>query len=473
MRSSPSRSRVSLLATLLLAASHLGSALTVPQVYKNTNLLRTIDASKAYIKETVAVIIENTSDKPQTDYYLPFSVPGSSAVSYVECKDKKENTPCKAEAVDDNSDYPLKYYKITLPKTLQPKDQITLSITAGLTGALEPIPAVIGQSDKQFLSYTGDKYVPSPYLTEKQKTKFRAANGEIPEYTVYGGKDVEKSGYTITYGPYDDIPAQNSDDDRITFTVRFEFTNPVVYMEKLERDIEVSHWGNNLAIEERYWMTNNGAKLRDQFSRLSWATTSYYNPPTAAIKTLLFPLRGGSKDAYYTDEVGNVSTSRFRSDSREAVLDIKPRFPIFGGWNYSFVIGWNNDLPGYLRKGKGDSYILKVPLLQGPTASTSYGTVEVRLILPEGATDIKYDSPVPIHKEERFLHKTFMDTLGRTTVKLTIDNMVDDLKNRDIIVTYNYSAMAAFRKPLTVLVSVFSLYAVSAVLGKIDLSIGK
>ncbi|KAF3939351.1 hypothetical protein ABW19_dt0205844 [Dactylella cylindrospora] len=464
-----SHSRVSALATLLLAASHLGLSLDVPQVFKNTNLLRTIDGSKGYIKETIAVIIENISDKPQTEYYIPFSVPGS-AVSYVECKDKKEGTPCAAEALDDATDYPLKYYKITLPSTLAPKGQITLTISAAITGALEPIPPVIAQGDKQFLSYFGDRYAPSAYLTEKQKTKFRAANGEIPDYSKFEGKDdPEKSGFTLTYGPYDNIKPGTLD----AIAVRFEFTNPVIYMEKLERDIEISHWGNNLAIEERYWMTNNGAKLKDQFSRLTWATTSYYNPPTAAIKSLLFPLQPGSKDAYYTDEVGNVSTSKFRSDSREAILDIKPRYPVFGGWNYSFVVGWNNDLPAYLRRGKGDEYILKVPLLQGPQQSTTYGKVEVRVILPEGATNVKYQSPIAIHQEESFLHKTFMDTVGRTTLKLTIDNVVDDLKNKDIIVTYNYSTLAAFRKPVTVLVSVFSLYVIYAILGRIDLSIGK
>ncbi|KAF3923477.1 hypothetical protein ABW21_db0208270 [Orbilia brochopaga] len=469
----PLHSRACLCATLLLAASHLGLSLEVPQVFKNTNLLRTIDASKGYIKETIAVIIENTSDKPQTEYYLPFSVPGSSAVSFVECKDKKEGTPCKAEPVDDATDYPLKYYRITLPATLKPKGQVTLTISAGITGALEPIPAIIGQGDKQFLSYTGDRYSPSAYPTEKQKTKFRAANGEIPDYTDFGAKDVDKSGYIITYGPYDNIKPRSSGSKKETFTIRFEFTMPVIYMEKMERDIEVSHWGNNLAIEERYWMTNNGAKLKDQFSRLAWATTSYYNPPTAAIKGLLFPLRGGSKDAYYTDEVGNVSTSKFRSDSREAILDIKPRYPVFGGWNYSFVVGWNNDLPDYLRKEKDDGYILKVPLLQGPSQSTSYGEVEVQIILPEGATDVTYSAPFPIDKEERFLHKTFMDTLGRTTIKLTINNVVDDLKNRDIIVTYKYSTSAALRKPLVVLGSVFGVYLVSALLTRIDLSIGK
>jgi oligosaccharyltransferase complex subunit alpha (ribophorin I) len=34
-----------------------------------------------------------------------------------------------------------------------------------------------------------------------------------------------------------------------------------VFVEHLERDVEVSHWGNNLAIEERYKLTNHAARL--------------------------------------------------------------------------------------------------------------------------------------------------------------------------------------------------------------------
>jgi len=118
---------------------------------------------------------------------------------------------------------------------------------------------------------------------------------------------------------------------------------------------------------------------------VTWATTAYYNPPTAAIKGFVFNLLPGSKDAYFTDEIGNVSTSRFRSNHREAHLDLKPRYPIFGGWNYSFVVGWNNELGSFLRKSKGDEYVMKVPFLEGPREAVTYKTVEVTIILPEGA----------------------------------------------------------------------------------------
>ena len=91
---------------------------------------------------------------------------------------------------------------------------------------------------------------------------------------------------------------------------------------------------------------------------------------------------------YFTDEIGNISTSRFRSNSREANLELKPRYPVFGRWNFPFRIGWDANLKYFLRKTKGgDSYVLKVPLLEGPkqTEGVSYEKIEVRVILPEGA----------------------------------------------------------------------------------------
>lgn len=120
---------------------------------------------------------------------------------------------------------------------------------------------------------------------------------------------------------------------------------------------------------------------------MSWASTSYYNPPTSAIKQLTFPLIPGARDAYFTDEIGNVSTSRFRSNIREANLELKPRYPVFGGWNYSFVIGWNHDLQDFLRvSNDGEQFVLKVPFLEGPKESVTYDALEVIVVLPEGST---------------------------------------------------------------------------------------
>jgi len=71
------------------------------------------------------------------------------------------------------------------------------------------------------------------------------------------------------------------------------------------------------------------------------------------------------------------------------------------------------------------------------------------------------------------LHRTFMDTLGRTTLTLTAINLVDELRDRDVVVTYSYPFLAGFRKPVVMFGGMLVVFAVSWVIGNLDVSIGK
>lgn len=224
----------------------------------------------------------------------------------------------------------------------------------------------------------------------KQKTDVKFPSNKIPDYTIIpsSGSTLEspqKAGSKFTYGTFGEVLPGASEPVR----VRYEFTNPLIHISKLERDIEVSHWGGNVAFEERYTLHNRAANLSSPFNRVTWAAQQYYKPATTAIKELGFPLKVGSLTPYFTDVIGNVSTSRFRSNKREANLEIKPRYPIFGGWNYPFRVGWDADAQNLLRKlPSDDTYVLKVPFLEGPKQpeGVAYEQIEVRVILPEGAT---------------------------------------------------------------------------------------
>jgi oligosaccharyltransferase complex subunit alpha (ribophorin I) len=316
-------------------------------------------------------------------------------------------------------------------------------------------------------------------VTEKQKTKIKFPNADIPDFTKLPKElnadskaDPEKQGSTFTYGPYNSIPAGAAQE----VSVRYEFTKPLTYASLLERDIEVSHWGGNLASEERYWLQNRGAHLKNHFSRVDWQKSAYMNPATSALKALILPLHPGAVDPYFTDDIGNVSTSRFRPGMKEANLELKPRYPVFGGWKYSFRVGWNADLSQYLRKlAKGDGYVLKVPFLEGPRQpeGVQYARVNLRVILPEGATNVKYTTSVPIIDSTTGLHKTFLDTIGRTTLNLTAINLVDEFRDRDLIVTYDYSFTAGFRKPIVITLGAFAMFTVVYIVGSLDNSIGK
>lgn len=385
------------------------------------------------------------------------------------------------------------YFVVHLPEPVQPKDQTTLSISYNILGALAPLPAAIKQDEKQYLSYSFSAYVPSAYTTLKQKTNLKFPSADIPEYSETQGltssTDPERQGSKFTYGTYDtsSIPPGTTH----PVTVRYEFTKPILTCSLLERDIEVSHWGGNLAVEERYWLHNTGAKLANHFSRVSWATSNFYMQSgqlaTSALRELKVPLKPGSSDPYFTDDIGNVSTSRFRPNAlRDASLELKPRYPLFGGWHYSFRIGWNNALSSFLRhlKTTPDTYILSVPLLEGPRMpeGIQYEHFTFRISLPEGATISKYELSPTTHvpagsagQWSQSLHHTFLDTLGRTQLTFSAINVVDEVRDAgvEVLVTYKYTTTAALRKPLSIIATVFAVFVVAWGVGTVDTRIGK
>lgn len=65
-----------------------------------------------------------------------------------------------------------------------------------------------------------------------------------------------------------------------------------------------------------------------------------------------------------------------------------------------------------------------------------YGKVELQVILPEGAKNVKFETEVPLVKVEETVHRTFMDTVGRTTLKLTACNVADEARDKPLIVRF-------------------------------------
>ncbi len=358
-----------------------------------------------------------------------------------------------------------------------------MAISYHFLTSFTPLPASIKQDEKQYLTYAFSAYVPSVYTTLKQKTKLKVPTTDVPDHTtttsLKSGPDPEKQGTSFTYGPYEtaNIPPGTTH----PMSIRYEFTKPILVCSMLERDVEVSHWGGNVATEERYWLRNDAAFLSENFNRVTWATQSYYNGPTSALKELKVPLKAGSVDPYFTDDIGNVSTSRYRPNKlRDASLELKPRYPLFGGWKYSFRIGWNNQPHEFLRKLKtGDSYVLNVPFIEGPKMQEGiqYEHVQVRVILPEGARNIRWEliggTGMPILQSEISLHKTFMDTVGRTALKLMAMNVIDEAREANLVIIYDYPYLASFRKPLSIVAGVFAVFVTAWAVGKVDVSIGR
>ncbi|GAD99235.1 oligosaccharyl transferase subunit [Paecilomyces variotii No. 5] len=473
----------------------LPKSFTPPQVFKNTNLLRTINLEKGYPRETVNVVVENVDKKPQSDYYIPFPAKTIDKVGGLEVRDKKAPEKGRFD-IDlttlDGSD--TQFFLVHFPEPLAPSSQITLGISYYILSSLQPLPTSISQDDKQFLAYSFSAYTPAAYVTESQKTKVKFGTTNVPNYTQTAGlksgtgSDPERQGSTFTYGPYN--TAELPPGTKAPVTVRYEFTKPVLTASLLERDLEVSHWGGNLATEERYWLRNDGANLSKNFDRVSWTMQSYQGLPSSALRDLKYPLKSGSVDPYFIDDIGNVSTSRYRPSpraGREAHLELRPRYPIFGGWKYSFRIGWNNDLSSFLRGPVSgtNSYVLKVPFIEGPKIpeGIQYEKAVVRVVLPEGASNVRYEivegtssNGLPGSSQissSVTKHVTYMDTLGRTALTLTVNNLSDEARDSQLVVIYDYPFIAALRKPLTIFSGFITIFVTVWLVGKIDVSIKK
>ncbi|KAL8404975.1 hypothetical protein RB594_009740 [Gaeumannomyces avenae] len=466
---------LSLLGVAAASSVNLPSTFKPPQVFKNANLVHVVSLEKNYVKESVNVLIENIASSPQDEYFIPFSSDQMSRIGGIEVKDRKnsEAGPFTVEAVEFDPKSDQQYYRIRLPEPLPAGSQQTLGISYYFVKAYTPLPALVTQDAPQFLSYSFSAYCPSVYVTSKQKTEVKAASANVPDYTklpsVDGDKpNPSKQGTKLVYGPFGEKPAGALE----PVDVRFEFVKPVTHVSLLQRDVEVSHWGGNVAFEERYDLEHRGANLSALFNRVKWAQQSYHNSPTHALKEMRFPLRAGSSDAYYYDVIGNVSTSRFRSGKREALLEIKPRYPLFGGWQFPFTIGWNSDAKNFLHRA-GTGYVLNVPFLEGPKQpeGLEYAKVKLRVLLPEGAQNVKFYTSIPsssIISTEIGTHKSFLDTIGRTSLVITAQNLVDEFRDREIVVSYDYPLLASLRKPIVISSSVFGLFVLTWAIGRID-----
>lgn len=64
-----------------------------------------------------------------------------------------------------------------------------------------------------------------------------------------------------------------------------------------------------------------------------------------------------------------------------------------------------------------------------------------------------------------------MDTLGRSCLNIRSRNLVDDVRDREIIVSYEYTVLAGLRKPFVIFGSVVSLFVAVYVLGSLNTSI--
>ena len=300
--------------------------------------------------------------------------------------------------------------------------------------------------------------MPSPYaLQGEENTEVVLPRGKVD--LLSNDEGVVLQGNRVIGGPFKQSASQKDLENLLR--VQYDASIPIPLATYVEREIELSHWGN-VAVEEHFDLYNDGAKLKGEFSRLDHQG---HNVPHA-FQNLLANLPAEAYGVYYRDELGNVTTSNMwkPKGKKSTQLALKLRFPLYGGWHIEWYHGYNVPLTSFVTKVQGvaDRYLLECDLAH-PIEVLAEKLV-LHIVLPPGATNVKIESPVKsrIVKEETFRRYTYLDVpwTARNVLSLELHNVIGgEFKGIDnrLRVYYSYSDVHIMEKPLTISATIFAV----------------
>jgi len=426
----------------------------------NSKVQRKIDISTHLVKTVSTITVENKGSAAQR-YYL-VSIPSSLAdsVSFLNAVDEdKEKLKVAKSSVAGQSG--KAFYRVELDPVLDAGKSATIEVEAVFSHVLQPYPSEIQQTEKQLVVYEGNLFFYSPYSTTSQSTAVTTANNNVESYTKT--KPVSQTDTTINYGPYEDKAAFSEG----PLKVHEENNTPFLTVTGMDRVIEVSHWGN-IAVEEHIDIMHTGAKLKGSFSRFDYQRQQ---DGLASIKSFKTVLPASARDVYYRDEIGNISTSNMKEMDESVDVELRPRFPLFGGWKTRYFLGYNVPSYEYLFN-KGDAYALKMRFVDHIYDDMLVDQMQLKIILPEGSKNIELKVPFDVERKGDEIHYTYLDTTGRPVVVLNKLGLVEQ-HIQDFELHYSFSKHLLLQEPMLLVGAFYLLFLIVIIYVRLDFAITK
>ncbi|KAL8523790.1 hypothetical protein ACS0TY_013674 [Phlomoides rotata] len=423
-----------------------------------SKLDRQIDLSSQIVRTSISLKVENSGVDAVSQILLPFPENQAKNLAFLSVKTSEGKGKTKSSSdnlpidVTNSEGLPpaLTWYAVSLPTELGKGGSLTLEIKAVFTNLLKPFPEKITQADVQLIALQDSAHYLSPYEVKVQSLTVKLPEPKVETYTKL--ENTKFSGSEIKYGPYANVPPYSYP----PIVVHYVSNRPFSVAKELVREIEISHWGN-VQITENYNLIHAGAELIGEFSRLDYQTRPHVRG-AYALRNLVAKLPPRAHSIYYRDEIGNISTSNVWSDSAKTLLEIEPRYPMFGGWRTAFTIGYGLPLRDFLFQSQGKRFL---NISFGcPMNDIVIENLTVKVVLPEGSNDISVAVPFSAKQaqETKFSH---LDIVGRPVVVLEKINVVPE-HNQYFQVYYRFSNLSLLMEPL-MLIFGFLLFFVACV----------
>uniref|UniRef100_A0A3P8RJ11 Dolichyl-diphosphooligosaccharide--protein glycosyltransferase subunit 1 n=1 Tax=Amphiprion percula TaxID=161767 RepID=A0A3P8RJ11_AMPPE len=430
----------------------------------NEDVKRTVDLGTHLAKITAEIVLSNQGHSSVHSFVLAVEADLAPHLAYIGASvkgDEEEDGTLELEQTTIQGQSG-EFYKVHLPSSLAAGAQLKAKVEMTFSHVLKPFPTHITQAERQLVVFQGNHYLYSPYPTRSQTTRVRLASKTVESYTKLGNPS--KTDEIIEYGPFRDVAPFSED----TMKIHYENNTPFLTISSITRTIEVSHWGN-IAVEETIDLRHTGAILKGPFSRYDYQRQS--DSGISSVKSFKTILPASAQDVYYRDEIGNISTSHLQVLDDSVEVEVRPRFPLFGGWKTHYIIGYN--LPSYeYLYTLGDQYALKMRLVDHVYDDQVIDSLTVKIILPEGARNINVETPYKITRMPNQLHYTYLDTFGRPVLVATKNNLVEQ-HIQDVVVHYNFNKILMLQEPLLVVGAFYILFFTVIIYVRLDFAITK
>ncbi|KAL0440461.1 UNVERIFIED_CONTAM: Dolichyl-diphosphooligosaccharide--protein glycosyltransferase subunitA [Sesamum latifolium] len=430
---------------------------------------RRIDLTSQLVRTTVSLKVENNGVDALSEILLPFPEHQARNLAFLsamisEGKDKTKGSSgsLPIEVANPKGKPPsLTWYSVSLPKELSKGGSLTLEVKAVFTHVLRPFPEKISQADVQLVAFQDSAHYLSPYTVKVQSLIIKLPEPRVESYTKL--ENTKFSGTELKYGPYENLPPFSY----TPIVVHYVSNKPFAVAQELVREIEISHWGN-VQITENYNLVHAGAEITGEFSRLDYQARPHVRG-ASAFRNLVAKLPPRAHSIYYRDEIGNISTSNVWSDSAKTLLEIEPRYPMFGGWRTCFTIGYGLPLKDFLFQSEGKRFL---NISFGcPMSDVVIENLIVKIVLPEGSKEISVAVPFPVEQsqETKFSH---LDMVGRPVIVLEKKNVVPE-HNQYFQVYYKFCNLSLLREPLMLIFGFFLFFVACIVYMHADFTISK
>jgi len=443
-------------------------ATSAQEIFKDVSISsveRVINAQTQLVKIDTTLTLKNERDAALKDFYVTIPNEYAPWLKHLIVVDQK-GTELPLTPVDNlkiQSQINAHLYKVTLDRPLNPGGTKTVVVNEIYFGGMEPLPKRITLHEDQKVVLTENTVYFTPYIVLSQTITFKLASSPL----TYSDDDGKLRGATLEYKTLQTVDPFTHKPTRI----HFENNTPFTVFKKVVKTIEVSHWGN-IHIEESYQLANEGAEFKGEYSRIDFNPSSGHTGKNS-LKQLYAHYPHDAWGMDYRDEVGNISTSRAVRESDHVGIQITPRYPIFGGWRANWEISYNLPAKNYLSYAENDlsQFVLK-QTFGFPIGGVLAEDYTLKVIIPEGAHDLKIDLPFSIDDSHDSKTFSYLDYEGRPTRVVHKKNVLE-YHHREFEVSYKFENKNIFIEPILLFIGIFIIFIILIFIGRIDFDFGK